>query len=94
MMNNTDNDEVIDVQNTLEIVLLIWAATEQLLSFSPESYPKSVSQLIMFIIYRAYRVAKAMNKKPEGSDLESQIDGQSVVSTVSWRSLISVNVGP
>jgi hypothetical protein len=93
-MNGTHNPEDMDVQNTVEIVLLVWTILEQFLSFSPENYPKSVSQLIMFIMYRTYRTAMTMKKKPVDKDVENNLDGQSVISTASWRSLISVNVGP
>jgi hypothetical protein len=90
-MNDTNTQPEADVQNTVEIVLLIWTILEQLLSFSPESYPKSVSQLLIFICYRAY---KLLPKKKKVGDVESQTETSSIVSTRSWKTLISVNVGP
>ena len=92
MNNSVPVEDPENVQNTVEIVLLVWTIFEQFLSFSPESYPKSVSQLVMFIVYRSYRLLKKQQKTTE-PDLENQ-DAGSIGSSRTWRSLVSVNVGP
>ena len=89
-MNMTDctGDTDENFWTSIEIFLIIWTGFEQVLSFSADGYPKSVSQLLMFFAYQSYRIARP--RKPiEQPDVEAQ----SMHSTRSWKSWISVNVG-
>ena len=85
MTADCDTDE--NFWTSIEIFLIIWTGFEQVLSFSGEGYPKSVSQLLMFVVYQSYRTA--LPRKP----IEPDVEAQSMHSTRSWTSWISVNVG-
>ena len=88
-MNMTDctGETEDDVFRTIDIALITIATIETLLSFTPDHYPKSIVQLLMFVVYQSYRTARP--RKP----IEPDVEAQSMHSTRSWRSWISVNVG-
>ena len=47
-----------DFQHYIEYVLLTIAIIEQILSYSPDGYPKSLIQGIVFIIYQVVQLFK------------------------------------
>jgi hypothetical protein len=96
-MNTTGEPcELTIINKTFDIALYVLVTFETLLSFTPEGYPKSTVQLIMFIFYQSFKGLKKCGKPEdkESPDIEQQpADGQSVMTVKSWKSWISVNVG-
>jgi hypothetical protein len=89
-MNSTGYHEEI-VQSYLEYILLGWALVEQCLSYTALGYPKSIVQVCIFLIYQGVKLCV---KRSSTDDIESQTETSSIVSTRSWRTLVSINVGP
>ena len=79
-----------DVFRTIDIALITIATIETLLSFTPDHYPKSIVQLLMFVVYQSYRTAARPRKPIEQPDVEAQSMHNSIRS---WKSWVSVNVG-
>ena len=45
-------------QNYVEYVLLTMTIIETFLSYTPDGYPKSILQTLVFIIYQIYKLVK------------------------------------
>ena len=92
MNSTTDEGFSFETCNLIDIVLISIAVFEQLISFSPDPYPKSTIQLIIYCIYKLLTITK---KKKDISPLNHiQENNLSTSDVKSIGTLYSIQIEP